>query len=96
MDFKSYEEVDRLTFPEYEQLMEAARLKQIDMDYRNHLQAYLNFSVKAEKKAGKGKTKPVFTTFKKFYDYKEELEKAKGGEKKSRFSGIGKFLKKGE
>lgn len=41
--------------------MEAVRLKQVDLDYRNHLQAFLNFAVKAEKKAGKNKTKPVYT-----------------------------------
>lgn len=96
LGFKSFAEVDRLTWPEYSLLMEAERLKQIDMDYRNHLQAYLNFAVKAKKKSGK-KTKPVYTKFKKFYDYEAEIEKAKsGGKTQSRFSGIGKFLKKGE
>lgn len=97
LGFTSFEEVDRLTIPEYSLLMEAVRLKQVDNDYRNHLQAYLNFAVKAEKKTGKNKSKPVYGKFKKFYDYEKEVEKItnKGGEK-SRFSGIGKFLKKGE
>ena len=77
--------------------MEAVRLKQVDKDYRNHLQAFLNFAVKAEKKTGKNKTKPVFGKFKKFYDYENEVEKAKnGGVEKSRFAGIGKLLNKGE
>lgn len=96
LDFKSYAEVDRLTIPEYNLLMEAVRLKQIDLDYRNHLQAWLTFAARAEKKSGKG-TKPVYGKFKKFYNYEEELKKIqnkKGGEK-SRFSGIGKFLKRG-
>ena len=77
--------------------MEAIQLKRIDNDYRNHLQAFLNFAVKAEKKSGKNKSKPVYTKFKQFYDYEKELKKAKGKEdsEKSRFSGIGKFLKKG-
>lgn len=97
LDFKSFAEVDRLTIPEYMLLMEAVRLKQVDMDYRNHLQAFLNFAVKAEKKSGKNKSKPVFSKFKKFYDYDEEIKKATNkGSEKSRFSGIGKFLKKGE
>lgn len=76
--------------------MEAVRLKQVDLDYRNHLQAFLNFAVKAEKKTGKHKSKPVYSKFKRFYDYEKEIEKAKnkGGEK-SRFSGIGKLLKGG-
>jgi hypothetical protein len=97
LDFKSFSEVDRLTIPEYTLLMEAVRLKQVDFDYRNHLQAFLNFSVKAEKKSGKNKTKPVYSKFKKFYDYEKEISKItnKGGEK-SRFAGIGKLLKKGE
>lgn len=80
--------------PEYELLMDAVRLKQVDMDYRNHLQAFLNFAVQATK--GKGQ-KPVFSKFKRFFDYEKEVEKAtRKGETKSRFSGIGKFLKKGE
>lgn len=95
LDFKSFAEVDRLTIPEYELLMEAVRLKQVDLDYRNHLQAFLNFAVKAEKRSGK-KSKPVYSKFKRFYNYEEELEKAQNkGKEKSRFSGIGSFLKKG-
>ena len=77
-------------------LMEAVQLKQIDKDYRNHLQAFLNFAVKAEKRAGKNKTTPVYKRFNQFYDYEKELDKAKNKDKKeSRFSGIGKLLKKG-
>ena len=96
LDFKSFDEVDRLTIPEYRLLMEAVQLKQIDKDYRNHLQAFLNFAVKAEKKTGKNKTAPVYSRFKQFYDYEKELKKVQNkGNEKSRFSGIGKFLKKG-
>ena len=97
MDFKSFADVDRLTIPEYKLLMEAVRLRQVDQDYRNHLQAFLNFAVKAEKKVGKNKSKPVYSKFKRFYDYEREIEKVtnKGGEK-SRFSGVSKFLRKGE
>lgn len=94
LDFKSFEEVDRLTIPEYNLLMEAVELKMVDMDYRNHLQAFLNFAVKAEKKSGK-KRRPVYTKFKQFFNYEKELEKVtKKSNEKSRFSGIGKFLKK--
>ena len=97
MDFKSFAEVDKLTIPEYELLMKSVKLKQIDIDYRNHLQAFLNFAVKAEKKVGKGKSKPVYRKFKQFYDYESELGKVTNkSNKKSRFAGIGKFLKKGE
>lgn len=97
MDFKSFAEVDRLTIPEYNLLMDAVRLKQVDMDYRNHLQAFLNFSVKAEKKAGKNKSKPVYSRFKKFYDYEKEVAKVtKKGSENSLISSMEKFLKKGE
>ena len=96
LDFKSYEEVNRLTIPEYELLMDAVRLKEVDRDYRNHLQAYLNFAVKAEKKAGKGKSRPVYKRFKQFFDYEKAIAKVTNkGKEKSKFSGIGKFLKKG-
>lgn len=95
LDFKSFAEVDRLTIPEYSLLMEAVRLKMVDKDYRNHLQAFLNFAVKAEKKTGKGKSRPVYTKFKQFFNYEKELERVtKKDNEKSRFSGIGKFLKK--
>lgn len=88
--------MDRLTIPEYNLLLKAVQLKQVDMDYRNHLQAFLNFAVKAEKKAGK-RSKPVYSKFKKFYDYEKELaEITKKGSEKSKFAGIGKLLKKGE
>lgn len=83
--------------PEYALLMESVRLKNVDKDYRNHLQAFLNFAVKAERKVGKNKSKPVYTKFKRFYDYEKEIQKATNkSSEKSRFSGIGRLLKKGE
>lgn len=85
--------MDRLTIPEYRLLMEAVRLKQIDQNFWAHLQAWLTFAAKAEKKAGKGKTKPVYNRFKKFFDYDKELAKAKDV-KEAKFSGIGKLLRK--
>lgn len=85
-----------MTIPEYNLLMEAVSLKEIDKDYRNHLQAYLNFAVKAEKKSGKYKSKPVYTKFKQFYDYDKQLKSVKNKDnEKGKFSGIGKLLKKG-
>lgn len=76
--------------------MEAAELKSVDADYRNHLQAFLNFAVKAEKKAGKNKSKPVYRKFKQFYNYEAEQRKVTKTNKQSRFAGISKLLKKGE
>ena len=76
--------------------MEALYLQQIDKDYRNHLQAFLNFAVKAEKKSGKNKSKPVYSKFKKFYDYEAEVNnvKNKKDKKESKLLGISKFFKK--
>lgn len=78
--------------------MKAERLKQVDLDYRIHMQAYLIFAVKAEKKSGKNKTTPVYNRFKKFYDYEKELQKVMGSgdQHQSRFSGIGELLKRKE
>lgn len=96
LDYKSFEEVDRMTLAEYKLLMQAVRLKQVDTDYRNHLQAYLNFVVKAEKKSGKYKSQPVYKRFKQFFDYEKAVEKVTEKETKSRFDGLGKLLFKGE
>lgn len=97
LDFKSFDEVDQLTVPEYNLLMKAVELKNVDTDCRLHMQAFLNFAVKAEKKVGKRRTKPVFQKFGKFYDYEREVQKVlkNDGKKKSRFPGLGKLLKKG-
>lgn len=85
-----------MTIPEYNLLMKAVQLRQVDQDYRNHLQAFLNFAVKAEKKTGKNKSKPVYSRFDRFYNYKAEVEKVTKKDKgKSRFSGLYDFLKKG-
>ena len=85
-----------MTIPEYNLLMEAVQLKEVDADYRNHLQAFLNFAVKAEKKTGKNKSKPVYRKFKQFYNYEAEQRKITKTNKPSRFAGISKLLKKGE
>lgn len=75
--------------------MEAAQLKEVDMDYRNHLQAFLNFVVKAEKKVGKRKSRPVYDRFEKFYDYEREQKKVLNkGEHKGRFSSVVRAIKK--
>ena len=69
----------------------------LDQDLHEHRQAFLNFAVQAEKKAGKNKTKPVYRKFIQFFDYDQELAKVRDRrkKKKSRFSGIGKLLQKG-
>lgn len=77
--------------------MEAVRLRQVDMDYRNHLQAWLNVRAKAEKRVGKNKKRLVYTKFPQFFNYEKAQERAKrSGKEESKFSGLKKFLRKGE
>lgn len=79
-------------------MMEAVQLREVDKDYRNHLQAFLNFAVKAERKAGRYKTKPVYQYFKKFYDRDKAIKAVRSGRKakvKDRYAGIDKYLKGG-
>lgn len=69
----------------------------LDESLHEHRQAFLNLAVQAQKKAGKGKTRPVYRTFRQFFNYDKELDELRGrkNQKKGRFSGIGKLLKKG-
>ena len=86
--------MDRLTIYEYNILIDAENLKQVDRDYRNHLQAYLNFQATAKKNVGKNKQKPVFDKFIKFFDYDKAIKKVQSKKfEKGRLSALNKFLK---
>lgn len=92
--FTSFDQVDRLTIYEYNILIEAENLKQVDRDYRNHLQAYLNFQATAKKNVGKSKQKPVFDKFDKFFDYDKALKRVQRKKsEKGRLSALNKFFK---
>ena len=71
-------QVDRLELPEYELLMKAANLRRVDEEYKTHEQAYLNVAARATK--GK-KGRPVYKTFKSFFDYEAAIKKIQNGEK---------------
>ena len=86
--FTSFKQVDQLTLAEYELMMEALELRMLDESLHEHRQAFLNFAVKAEKKAGKGKTKPVYRRFRQFFDFDRELRKIKNRRKRSRYVGV--------
>ena len=83
-----------MTFEEYHIRCEAYKLQAVDRQYQLHAQAFLNYSVQAQRSVGKYKSKPVYNRFEKFFDYKKELAKAQGKEMQgeSRFKGIGKVL----
>lgn len=88
--------MDRLTIPEYDLLIEALRYREVDQDYRNHLQAYLNFSAKATKKQGKHRV-PVYQNFRSFYDYRKELKKIRQKHTSdARFEGLREIIMKGK
>ena len=78
---------------EYEEQMAKKKAQE---SLHEHRQAFLNFAVKAEKKAGKGKTKPVYKRFRQFFDFDKELRKMKNRRKPSRFTGITKLLNREE
>ena len=94
--FTSFKQVDQLTLAEYELMMEALELRMLDESLHEHRQAFLNFAVRAEKKAGKGKTKPVYRRFRQFFDFDKELRKIKNRKKPSRFAGVTKLLDREE
>ena len=78
LGFKSFEEVDRLTIPEYTLLMEAVQLREVDK----------------EKKVGKNKTKPVYQRFRKFFDYEKEVDRVRNRKQKNeRLDIIGRMMK---
>ncbi len=74
----SMEQVDRMDIPEYELLMRAMELRQVDEEYRTHEQAFLTVVAKATK--GKKGT-PVYKKFKDFFDYEAAIKKVKDGSK---------------
>lgn len=82
----SIEEIDRLTLPEIELLMNAQKQKEVDKARDMHLLAWLNVSAGATRKDGK----PVYRKFTDFFKYKEKETKP------NRFSNLSKHLKEKE
>ena len=92
LDFKSFDQVDQLTIPQYTLMMKAAMLKQVDLDYRNHLRALLTFAAKAERKSRQRQDGRVYTTFQ-FFNYKDSVAnvlKSSNPKRRTRFRGIEK------
>lgn len=94
MNFISFEQVDKITIPEYKLLMKAAELKMIDKSYLIHIQAFETLRVKATK--GK-KGKLVYKRFKDFFNYEEEINKVMNKNRENNLDRYKKFLqRKGE
>jgi len=67
-------DIERMTLHEYSLRMAASRLRRLDRQYEIHLQAWANQQAKATKKNGK----PIYVTFKEFFDYEGEEKKIFG------------------
>lgn len=92
LGFKNLDQVNNITPYEYRLLMKSKELQIVDKQYEIHLQAYLNMTARARRRAGK-KLKPVYTKFDKFFDYQKQLDKVMGIKKKSKFDGLAQFIK---
>ena len=92
LGFKSLDQVNNITPYEYRLLMKSKELQIVDKQYEIHLQAYLNMSAQARRRAGK-KMKPVYMKFDKFFDYQKQLDRVMGIKKKSKFDGLAQFIK---
>ena len=51
LGFQSLEQVNKLTIPEYELLMEALELRQVDQEYWTHWQAFFELRCKSREKS---------------------------------------------
>lgn len=84
----TFEQIDRLTIPEYELMIKAYELKEIDKANERHQLAWLTVSAGATKKDGR----PVYKKYKDFFDYEAELGK-KDRPKPNKFSNLSKHMK---
>lgn len=74
LNIHDFSVIDRMTVKEYDLRIKAYRLKNVDETYQMHLQAWLNNAVGSADKKGR----PIYKTFKKFYDYDKELARING------------------
>ena len=84
----SLDEIDRLTLPEYELLLNAYVLKRIDHECDLHKVAWLTVSAGAMTKQGK----PVYQKFEDFFNYEAEINKIQK-KPKDRFLNLSRHLK---
>lgn len=89
----SFDDIYKLTVREYLIILEALRLRLTDEEYRAHEVAWLSFAA-ASKKGTKKHQKPVYDSFRKFYDYESALKEAGAIKKKTsnRFARLSRHL----
>lgn len=71
------DDIGRMTCYEYELRKRAYALAEVDEEYRIHRMAWVHREIKAEKKTGKNKSKPVYRRFKDFFDYEKVQEEVR-------------------
>lgn len=87
----TFDQIDRLTIPEYQILIKAYELAEVDRANVRHQQAWLTVSAGATRKDGR----PVYKKFKDFFDYDAELKKV-AKKPTDKFSKLSKHLKEKE
>ena len=85
----TFEEIDRLTIPEYELMIKAYELKEVDKANERHQLAWLTVSAGATKKDGR----PVYRKYKDFFDYEKEVKRLERPKPESKFSNLSKHMK---
>ena len=70
-----------MTIREYNLHIKAVNLAEIDKLYHIHMQAFQNMRAGGQKKAGKGKSKPAYSRFNQFFDYRKAVKEVKKKEK---------------
>lgn len=79
LGFYSFDQVDRMTIPEYLLLIKVHTDLEEEKEYDRHLRAYLVMAAQSTVKSGK-KQKMRYPTFEKFYPRKE-IQRRMHGEK---------------
>ena len=85
----TFDEIDRLTIPEYHLLCKAYGLKEVDKANERHQLAWLTVSAGATRKDGR----PVYKKFKDFFNYEAELKKVGKAKPNNKFSTLSKHMK---
>ena len=88
----NFDEIDKLSLREYNILMQAHNLKQVDKALELHMAAWLHIQAGAMKQSGKRQV-PVYRKFKDFYDYDKALNEARGEKEPSKFDNLSRHLK---
>ena len=77
MGVKSFDDVARMTIPEYEMRIKAYQYEELDKQRDLHYLAFLNQAVQST--TGKGKSQKMkYTSFDKFFDYEKQAKMIEG------------------